>query len=125
MTLRILWTVACQAPLSMGFCRQEHWRRLSFPSPGAFPEPGIKPGSPALQAHDLPTELYLVCAWVYTVDPCREYSCPHGTSIPVEKKQNQIQHRPVVLSAKKENEAGEKGESVAICGWMYMCPYFI
>ena len=42
-----LWTVAHQAPLSMGFPRQEHWSRLPFPSPGDLPNPGIKPTSPA------------------------------------------------------------------------------
>ena len=36
-------TVACQAPLSMGFPRQEYWSRLSFPSPGNLPDPGIEP----------------------------------------------------------------------------------
>ena len=48
-----LWTVACQAPLSMGFSRQEHLSGLPFPSPGDFPSPGIKPVSPALQADSL------------------------------------------------------------------------
>ena len=42
------WTVAYQAPLSMGFSRQEHWNGLPFPSPGDLPNPGIEPGSPAL-----------------------------------------------------------------------------
>ena len=41
------WTVARQAPLSMGFSRQEHWSRLSFPPLGDLPNPGIKPTSPA------------------------------------------------------------------------------
>ena len=41
------WTVACQAPLSMGFSRQEHWSELLFPPPGDLPYPGIEPGSPA------------------------------------------------------------------------------
>ena len=50
------WTVAYQAPLSMGFCRQECWSGLLFPSPGDLPDPGIKPGSPALQADGLPSE---------------------------------------------------------------------
>ena len=40
------WSIACQAPLSMGFSRQEHWSGLPFPSPGNPPDPGIKPGSP-------------------------------------------------------------------------------
>ena len=56
-TLAIPWTVACQAPLSMGFSRQEYWSGLPFPSPGDLPDPGTEPRSPALQADDLPTEL--------------------------------------------------------------------
>ena len=47
-------TVARQAPLSMGFSRQEYWSRLPCPPPGDLPDPGIKPGSPALQADSLP-----------------------------------------------------------------------
>ena len=43
-----LWTAAQQAPLSMGFSRQEHWRGLPCPPPGDLPDPGIKPASPAL-----------------------------------------------------------------------------
>ena len=50
------WTVACQAPLSMGFSRQEHWSGLPFPSPGDLPDPGIKPRSLALQADSLLSE---------------------------------------------------------------------
>ena len=38
------WTVAHQAPLSMGFCRQEYWSGLPFPPPGNISDPGIKPG---------------------------------------------------------------------------------
>ena len=50
------WTVAYQAPPSMEFSRQEYWSGLPFPSPGDVPNPGIKPGSPALQAGTLPSE---------------------------------------------------------------------
>ena len=52
-------TVARQAPLSMGFSRQEYWGGLPFPSAGDLPDPGIEPVSPvspALQADSLPTE---------------------------------------------------------------------
>ena len=55
-TLETSWTVACQAPLSMGFSRQEYWSGLPFPSPGNLPDPGIEPkslASPALQADSL------------------------------------------------------------------------
>ena len=55
-TLATPWTVAHRAPLSTGFSRQEHWSGLPFPSPGDLPDPGIKPGSPALQGDSLPTE---------------------------------------------------------------------
>ena len=51
------WTIACQAPLAMGFSRQEYWSGWPFPSLGDLPDPGIKPESSALQAEDLPTEL--------------------------------------------------------------------
>ena len=47
------WTVAYQAPSSMGFSRQGHWSGLSFPSPGDLPNPGIESGSPAFQADAL------------------------------------------------------------------------
>ena len=50
------WTVACQAALSMGFSRQEYWSGLPFPSPGDLPDPGIEPGSPALEADALTSE---------------------------------------------------------------------
>ena len=50
------WTVAYQASLSMGFSRQEYWIGLSFPSPGDLPDPGIEPGSPALEADALISE---------------------------------------------------------------------
>ena len=50
------WTAARQAPLSMGFPRQENWSGLPFPSPGDRPNPGIEPGSPALQTNPLPFE---------------------------------------------------------------------
>ena len=51
-----LWTVAYQAPPSMGFSRQEYWNGLPFPSPGDLPDPGIEPGSPALEADALTPE---------------------------------------------------------------------
>ena len=50
------WTVAYQAPWSMGFSRQEYWSGLLFPCPGDLPNPGIEPRSPALQVNCLPAE---------------------------------------------------------------------
>ena len=57
LSLATLWTVAHQAPLSMGFSREEYWSGLSFPSPRDLPNPAIQPRSPALQADSLPSEL--------------------------------------------------------------------
>ena len=53
LTLATLWTVAFQAPLSMGFSRKGYWSWLPFPSPGDLPDPVIKPEYPAWQADSL------------------------------------------------------------------------
>ena len=50
------WTIASQAPLSMGFPRGEYWSGLPFPSPGDFPDPGLEPMSPALAGGFFTTE---------------------------------------------------------------------
>ena len=68
LTLEI-WTVACPAPLSKEFFRQEYWSGLPFPFPGDIPDPGIKPRSPALQADSLPTELPGLCSIQGCVQP--------------------------------------------------------
>ena len=52
----IQWTVASQAPLSLGFFRQEYWNGLPFPPSGDLPNPGIEPRCPALQADSLQSE---------------------------------------------------------------------
>ena len=55
-----LWTVACQAPLFMGFSRQEYWGGMPYPPPVDLPNPGIKSASlmsPVLQAGSLPLAL--------------------------------------------------------------------
>ena len=51
------WIIAYQAPLSMGFSRQEYWSALSFPSPGDLPDLGIEPRSLSLQADSLLTAM--------------------------------------------------------------------
>ena len=71
------WTVAYQAPPSVGFSRQEYWSGLPFPSPGDLPSPGIEPGSPALQVDALSSEppgkseymcvCVCVCVCVYNI----------------------------------------------------------
>ena len=57
LTLNTPWIVACQAPLSMGFSRQEYQSGLPFPSPGDLSNPGIEAVSSVLQVDSLPTEL--------------------------------------------------------------------
>ena len=52
----MLWTVACHAPMSMEFFRQEYWHGLPFPSPEDLPDPEIELGSPSLQADSFLSE---------------------------------------------------------------------
>ena len=75
------WTVARQAPLSMGFSRQEPWSGLPFPSPGDLPDPGIEllsTVSPALQADSSPTELQGKPKPRQCVEKQRRYSADKG-----------------------------------------------
>ena len=50
------WTVACHAPLSMGFSRQQYWSAVPFPSPRDLPDPGSEPASPAFASRFFTTE---------------------------------------------------------------------
>ena len=62
------WTVACKAPLSMAFSRQEYWSGFPFPPPGDLPNPGIEPtspASPALQVDSLPRSHLGSPSWLY------------------------------------------------------------
>ena len=81
------WTVARQAPLSMGLSRQAYWSGLPFPSPGDLPDPGMEPGSPALQADSLPSEPRgkPLCVLAAQACPtlCDPMDCgPPGSSVP-------------------------------------------
>ena len=76
------WTVAWQSPLSIRFSRQGYWSGLPFPFPGDLPDPGIEPGSPALQADSLPPEppgkpptLFSSMPFDLSVDSCNHH---HG-----------------------------------------------
>ena len=70
--------MSCQAPLSMGFSRQESWRGLPFPSPGYLSNPGIKPRSPALQAASLPTELQVQFSRSVVSNSLRPHELQHA-----------------------------------------------
>ena len=79
-------TVACQAPLSIRFSRQEHWSGLPFPSPGDLPDPGVKPGCPALQADSLlsepPGKPILIAAAAKSLQSCPTLCDPIDGSPP-------------------------------------------
>ena len=67
-----LWTVACQALLSMGFSSQEYWSGLPCPPPGDLPDPGIEtvpPASPVLQVDSLLTEPPGKSPWILITSP--------------------------------------------------------
>ena len=70
------WTVVGQAPLSMGFPRQEYWSRLSFPSPGNLLDPGIEPVPPAIGRQILlslshqGSPSFLKNLFIYSIVPC-------------------------------------------------------
>ena len=68
------WTVARQAPLSMGFSRREHWSGLPFPSPGDLPSPMIKPMSPAVAGRFFTTELPGKPNYMHTDTHTNEFS---------------------------------------------------
>ena len=87
----ILWTVACQAPLPMGFSKQEYWSRLPFPPPGDLPDPGIKPTSPASPA---------LAGGFFTTEPL-EYPHLEGTYLNIIKT---IYNKPIaniILNSEK------------------------
>ena len=85
-----LWTVACQAPLSVGFSRQEYWSGVPFPLSGDLPNPGIKsislespalvggffttepPGKPfpLTLISNVPFSPVLLCSYQFTLHPC-------------------------------------------------------
>ena len=75
-------TVAHQAPLSMGFSRQEYWSGLPFPPPGDLPNPGIEPGPPTLQADSLLSEPLgkpFDCSGSWVIQVCLPWSpLPHS-----------------------------------------------
>ena len=86
-----LWTVACQAPLSVGVPRQEYWSGLSFPSPGDLPDPGIEPESLALSGGFFTTESPGE-AWVLDYNEGQgSESCCMDTILKDEKKKKKFE----------------------------------
>ena len=75
------WIVAYQAPLCMGFPRQERWSELPCPPPGDLPNPGIEPTSlvaPALQADSLPLSHQKERKWKWSCLVVSDSLQPHG-----------------------------------------------
>ena len=85
------WTAAYQAPPSMGFSRQAYWSRLPFPSPGDFPNPRIKPGSPALQADALPSKMP-----IRSLDQGRSPGGGHGSPVQYSCLENSLGQRSLL-----------------------------
>ena len=118
LSLETPWTVVCQAPLSLGFSRQEYWSGLPCPSPGDLPDPEIKPGSPELKADSLPSEptgkplskhwkwKSLSCVWLfvhpmdYTVHGILQARILEWVAIPISRgsswPKDQTQVSPIV-----------------------------
>ena len=74
LTLQTPWTLACQAPLSIGFSRKEYWSGLPFPNPEDLPDPGIKPAS--LTSPILAGNFYHCAIWEALWDNTFEYVKP-------------------------------------------------
>ena len=99
------WTAAHQAPLSIGFPRQEHWNGLPFPSPWDLPNPGIKPTSPALADR------------FFTTEPPGKPSTGSGTK----QNLNSSLSSSIQLGCKEELEAGQLSvclHMVCLCDWL-------
>ena len=110
-----------QAPLSLGFSRQESWDGLLCPPPRDLPDPGIEPRSPALQADSLLSEPSLsskaTClGWVRT---SQDLGCPLGTSSPLFPPSLTLPLRPVCLSH------GSPAHSFSVCSTFYFSDYWL
>ena len=105
------WIVSHQAPLSMGFSRQEYWSRLPFPSPGDLSNPGIKPASPALADRFFTTEPPVATFFQKKEKSKTAAKCPHYWALPLRSAALQTQvetHlsiKPVALQKKEEKHA--------------------
>ena len=78
------WTVAHQAPLSLGFSRQEYWSWLSFPSPGDLPNPGIERTSPELAGRFFTTDpnyMFLVVKRKKPIKECCNFKISRKKSV--------------------------------------------
>ena len=107
----MLWTVAQQAPLSMGFSRQEHWSGLLFSSPGDLPNPGIEPASlmsPALAAAG---KAVCVCVCVCV--------CCHSSSISCSVVSQPRDQANSLLS----EPPGKPHVCVCVCMYIYIYMY--
>ena len=91
----------------MGFSRQEYWSGLSFPSPGNLPDPGIKPGSPALQADSLASEPPGSCA------PCQSQGQPRVLQTPTQRAGSSLAKEGVSEEPRPAAEPKEQQRQIA------------
>ena len=103
-------TVARQAPLSLGFLRQEYWSELSFPSPGDLPQPGTEPTSPALAGRfSMDWATWEVSVSFYGV--CFNSMGSASTSVfppSQEDSKRKPSHRTIIISSRGESPVGVK-----------------
>ena len=92
------WTVACQAPLSMVFARQEYWSGLPFPTPGDLPDPGIELESPAL------------AGWFFTAEPPRKPSMRWYTPTDTHSRERALAPHPGLAIMPFSNSVVSYGE---------------
>ena len=115
------WTVARQAPLSMGSSRQEYWSGLAFHSPGDLPDPGIEPEPSSLQADSLPSEPPGKPEEYLSKSP-NEGRMTHGKA---ERRGLQVGGISVQRPWGRSGVGGRAaGESAILGGWMGSCQDF-
>ena len=117
LTLATPWTVACHAPLSMGFPRQEYWSGLPFPSPGDLSDSGIKPGSPSLQADSLLTEPQRSPQLLYLYDPLMHqppwYTCIHLIPFHIDSETDHL----TILDQWNTDKQNTNRGLIGTCSW--------
>ena len=108
LSLQPPWTTACQAPLTMGFSRQEYWNELPFPSPGDLPNPGMEPRSPTLQADAL-TSGPPSCTQLYIFPPTRWDLLCSGLKGRGKMENDDARRAPGSFPFSKEESENQKG----------------
>ena len=127
------WTIAHQAPQSMGFSRQEYWNGLPFPSPEDLPNPGIKPTFPAFQADALQSEHWgsflapkcpLRCShhFIPTMIPATEATALQRSSLLTGPPGFPDYHKPLPLTGQRESFLNVSSDHTLVTGSLCLMP---